>query len=160
MTKKVLRYLTALLCAVMVGVVAIGNINVSAAMPSSLDAPKNLTVAYAFDYWRQSPSSLELNWKNPSSIKKLAEAGEVNISAQIDWKLGKDDDWKYSESWDRMEKRLRTVIGSISRMAGDLTKTTGIIEFSVLKTKKTAIIVMQESDIKMSFLRAVLQNIQ
>ena len=106
MTKKVLRYLTALLCAVMVGVVAIGNINVSAAMPSSLDAPKNLTVAYAFDYWRQSPSSLELNWKNPSSIKKLAEAGEVNISAQIDWKLGKDDDWKYSESWDRMEKKV------------------------------------------------------
>ena len=106
MKKGGLRYLMALLCAVMVGLVAINNVNVSAAIPSGVEAPKNLTVAYSFEYWRQSPSSLELTWKNPSSIQKLAEEGEVKVKVQIDWKFSKNDDWKYSESWDRMEKKV------------------------------------------------------
>lgn len=106
MKKGGLRLLLAFICAVIVGLVGMSNIKVSAAMPSGVEAPKNLTVAYSFDYWRQSPSTLELTWKNPSSIQKLAEEGEVNVTVQIDWKFSKNDDWKYSESWDRMEKKV------------------------------------------------------
>ena len=44
---------------------------IPAAMPGSVDAPKNVTLEYNIDYWDTEPSSLLVRWKNPSSIKKL-----------------------------------------------------------------------------------------
>ena len=106
MKKGGLRLLMAFLCALLVGILGFGSTDVSAAMPGSVDAPKNVTLEYNFDYWDTEPSSLLVRWKNPSSIKKLYSDGEVNVTLQIDWKFSSNDTWKYSESWDRLERKV------------------------------------------------------
>ena len=102
MKKGGLRLLMTFLCALLVGILGFGSTDVSAAMPGSVDAPKNVTLEFNFDYWDTEPSSLLVRWNNPSSIKKLYSDGEVNVTLQIDWKFSSNDTWKYNESWDRL----------------------------------------------------------
>lgn len=104
--KKGLRLLTALICSVFLAVVGISDIPASAALPSGLKAPQGVTVDYNFESWNSCPSSLVVSWKTSKEIVSLRDADDgTEVVSQIDWKFSKDDEWKYSDCWDRCETK-------------------------------------------------------
>lgn len=76
------------------------------AKAAAYSAPQNVSVDWGgyIDYG----SSLVVKYSAGADVQKAKEDGK-DVYAQIDWKLtgpGVNDSWKYSASWDRMEKGI------------------------------------------------------